>query len=99
MRYFTRGLVTGEFDADEMEQIEAAYAHRLEAISPRLPAPMLTLAGLDLHDAIIEAVRWEPAVKRLRLSLVALRHPGYRTVTLTYSGALLGTSAFAPFAT
>ena len=33
----------------------------------------------------------EPAVKRLRLSLVALHYPsGYRAVTLTYSGALLG---------
>ena len=93
MRYFTRGLVNGEFGDDEEAQAkaEAAYAQRLEAISPRLPASMLKLAGLNLHDAYIEDVRWEPAVKRLRLSLLTLDPPSrYQAVALTYSGALLG---------
>jgi hypothetical protein len=91
VRYFTRGLVNGEFDDDEEAQAQAAYARRLEAVSSRLPAPVLKLAGLNLHDACIEDVLWEPAVTRLRLSLVALHYPaGYRAVTLTYSGALLG---------
>lgn len=87
VRYFTRGLVDGEFDDDEETQAQAAYARRLEAVSPRLPAPVLKLAGLNLHDACIEDVLWEPAVRRLRLSLVALHYPaGDRAVTLTYSG-------------
>ena len=91
MRYFTRGWHNGELDDDEMAQVEAAYAQRLEAISAGLPGPVLELADLNLHDACIEAVLWEPAAKRLRLSLVAFHHSsGYRAVTLTYSGALLG---------
>jgi hypothetical protein len=91
VRYFTRGLVNGELGDDEMAQATAAYAQRLEAISPHLPAPVLKLAGLNLHDATIENVRWEPAVKRLRLSLLTLDPPSrYQAVALTYSGALLG---------
>jgi hypothetical protein len=79
----------GELDDDEVAQ--AAYAQHLETISPRLPAPVLKLAGLNLHDATIEDVLWEPAVKRLRLSLLTLDPPSrYQAVALTYSGALLG---------
>ena len=86
-----RGFFHGELDDDEMAQARAAYAQRLEAISPRLPAPVLKLAGLNLHDASIEDVRWEPAIKRLRLSLLTLDPPSrYQAVALTYSGALLG---------
>jgi hypothetical protein len=52
---------------------------------------VLKLAGLNLHDASIEDVRWEPAVRRLRLSLLTLDPPSrYQAVALTYSGALLG---------
>jgi hypothetical protein len=91
VRYFTRGLVNGELGDNKEAQAKAAYAQRLEAISPRLPASVLKLAGLNLHDASIENVLWEPAVKRLRLSLLTLAPPSrYQAVALTYSGALLG---------
>jgi hypothetical protein len=90
MRYFTRGLVAGEFDDDEVAQIRTAYARRLEAILPLLPASVRELAGLSLHDGLLEGVVWEPAARRLSLSVVARPSAGYRAVTLTYTGALLG---------
>jgi hypothetical protein len=90
MRYFTRGFVEGELGEDEQEQVRMAYARRLETILPELPAPLRELSGLSLHDGHVETVTWEPAARRLCLSLVAGHSRRWRTVTLTYSGALLG---------
>ncbi len=56
-------------------------AMRLEAISPQLPSPVRELAGLSLHDGSLEAVIWEPATKRLRLSVVTWHPSGYQAVT------------------
>ena len=90
MRYLTRGMVNGELDDDEVAQARTAYASRLEAIMSRLPGPVRELARLSLHDAQFEAVEWQPADKRLQLSVVTPQPSGYRAVTLSYSGALLG---------
>jgi hypothetical protein len=66
---------------------------------PRLPAPVRELAGLSLQDGWVEAVVWEAAGKRLRLSVVTPHSSGYLAVALSYSGALLGSGAFKLFAT
>lgn len=92
MRYFTRGFFGGELDDGEVARAEAAYAARLEAIMPLLPAAVRELAGLSLHDAIIEVIRWDPAARRLRLSVVVPHSAGCRAVALAYTGAMLGES-------
>jgi hypothetical protein len=91
MRYFTRGMASGEFDDSEAAEIRRAYAAHLENISPRFTRSARALAKLSLQDGIIEEVIWEPAVKCLRMSLVMPHSAGYRVVTLKYSGTLLGT--------
>jgi len=90
VRYFTRGLVDGELSDQERDQAGLAYARRLEAILPGLPDAVRDLAGLNLHDAQIETAQWQPAERRLTLSLVTRRAQRWHTVTLVYSGALLG---------
>ena len=90
MRYFTRGFMDGDLDDDEQALARTAYASRIEAILPRLPAPVASLAGLDLHDGCIESVVWEPACKRLQLSVVVWHPAGHQAVTLRYGAALLG---------
>jgi hypothetical protein len=91
MRYFTRGWANGEL-GDAGEQIAEAYRRRLDEITPRLPESARVLAReINLHDAIIERVRWCPATRELSLELVAhVDRAGYRTIALTYLGALLG---------
>lgn len=91
MRYFTRGVASGEFDDNEVAEISRSYAARLRLILPRLPVSVRLLTELSLQDGIIEEVVWDPAVKCLRMSLVTPRSSGYQAVTLVYSGALLGT--------
>ena len=91
MRYFTRGVVSGEFDDSEVADIRRSYAAHLRVLSPRLPASVRLLTELSLQDGIVEEVVWEPAVKCLRMSLVMTNSFGYRAATLVYSGALLGT--------
>jgi uncharacterized membrane protein YccC len=85
-------MVSGDLDDDEAADARRAYAVHLAAILRRLPSAVQDLASLSLHDGSIEAVVWEPAAKRLRLSLVSPHPAGHRAVTLTYSGALLGQS-------
>jgi hypothetical protein len=91
MRYFTRGWANGEL-GDAGEQVAEAYWRRLDEITPRLSEPACVLArDVELHDAIIESVRWCPATSELSLVLVTRDGvAGYRTVALTYLGALLG---------
>ena len=92
MRFFTRGWVSGELPDEEWERTERDYIAYLEAISARLPDQMLALAReVNLHDAWIECVEWEPAKAQLVLRLVT--RPGSGTneaVTITYFGAMLG---------
>lgn len=92
MRYFTRGWATGELDDDETEGAGQAYQRRLEAIAGRLPAAARTLAHeVQLHDALVERVRWRPGAQVLTLTLVTCGHAGEcQTVELAYVGALLG---------
>jgi hypothetical protein len=92
VRYFTRGWATGELDDDEHTRVLDAYARRLEAIERRLPESMRRLAHeVNLHDALIEQIRWRSSARELVLELVAGDiQAGYQTVKLRYVGALLG---------
>lgn len=91
MKYFTRGMVRGELEDDEVDEIRRAYEQRLESISHQLTEPLRLLAKLSLQDAIIESSIWVPAMKCLSMSLVAPYLNGYQVVRLKYLGALLGT--------
>jgi uncharacterized protein DUF4085 len=67
------------------------YHAHLEAISARLPDPVVALAReVNLHDAVIERVEWEPANAQLVLRLVTRAGGSNQAVTITYSGAMLG---------
>jgi hypothetical protein len=93
MRFFTRGWHQGDLTDDEAAGVFPAYAAHLNAISPRLPLSMQTLASdIDLHDAQIEYVEWDPGGKRLSVSLVTrpIRQPNLQSVVLTYERAQLG---------
>lgn len=90
MKYFTRGLVRGELEDDEVDKIRRSYAERLEYISPQLSEPLRLLARLSLQDAIIETSLWEPAIECLSMSLICPSSEGYQVVRLKYRGALLG---------
>ena len=84
VRFFTRGWHSGELSDEESQQTVRDYHAHLEAISARLPDPVVALEReVDLHDAVIERVEWEPANARLVLRLVALAWPGYQAVTIT----------------
>jgi hypothetical protein len=91
VRFFTRGWHSGELSDEESEQTVRDYDAHLEAISARLPDPVVTLAReVNLHDAVIERVEWEPANAELVLRLVTRPGRGNQAVTITYSGAMLG---------
>jgi hypothetical protein len=90
MRYFTRGWVNGEYSDDDHDASAVAYASRLNDIAGQLPEAVARLAEQSLQDAEIDRVTWEPAAQRLILALVIERAAGYATLTLTYTGALLG---------
>lgn len=92
MRYFTRGWAAGELDDNEADQVAEAYRVRLAVIAPRLPPAMLRMTReIRLHDALIERVIWDPASRRLWLSLVCEdREGGQLLMRLCYGGAMLG---------
>lgn len=91
MRYFHRGWADGELSDLEYERTQAAYEDRLAEISPRLTADLMTLAGADLNDALIEHIEWAPSIRRLVLELVVgSNQAGYSIMRLTFRDALLG---------
>jgi hypothetical protein len=92
VRFFTRGWHRGELSDEESERTVRDYHAHLQAISARLPDPMMALAReVTLHDARIERVEWEPANAQLVLRLVTTwPSGGSQAVTITYSGAMLG---------
>jgi hypothetical protein len=91
VRFFTRGWHSGELSDEESEETVRDYEAHLEAISARLPDPVLVLAReVNLHDAVIERVEWEPAAARLVLRLVTRPDEGNEAVTLVYSDVMLG---------
>jgi hypothetical protein len=91
VRFFTRGWHQGDLSDEEYEQTVRDYDTHLEAISGRLPDPVVALAReVNLHDAVIERVEWEPASARLVLRLVTTTSESRQAVTLTYSDAMLG---------
>ena len=91
MKFFTRGLANGEFDDHEDERVSAAYRHHLATILPTSPIGLQAVASLQLHDALVDRVRWSPADRRLSIVLVVFGPEGtFSSVTIDYSGALLG---------
>ncbi|HTH07862.1 MAG TPA: hypothetical protein VL916_18415 [Ilumatobacteraceae bacterium] len=93
MRYFTRGWANGDLDDPEWERALADYQARLEEIGGRLSFAVDELARrTNLHDALIDSVRWEMATGRLTLKLVHhhLDTDEHRLLTLVYEGAMLG---------
>ena len=91
VRFFTRGWHQGDLSDEEYDQTVRDYDAHLEAISARLPDPVVALAReVNLHDAVIERVEWEPASARLVLRLVTWTSDSRQAVTLTYSDAMLG---------
>lgn len=95
MRSFTRGWHAGELSDEESQQTFRDYQAHLEAISGRLPDPMVALArDVDLHDAVIESVEWAPEAASLVLRLVTRQFEsggkGRQAVSLTYSDVMLG---------
>lgn len=92
MRYFTRGWAEGELDDAASQRARDEYASRLDVIGPQLSAPMRSLAReVSLHDAILEAVQWNPGAMQLIMKLVVVVPAGgYEALTLTYFGAMLG---------
>jgi hypothetical protein len=92
VRYFTRGFANGELSDQEVEAVHRAYAERLRTIETALPDAMKALRdGPSLHDAILERVRWGPSTGNLVIAFVAgTSETGYKTVSLTYRGAMLG---------
>ena len=92
MRFFTRGWANGEHSDEPGEGAGARYQARLRELAPRLTPPMAKLASENLHDAILESARWSPHAKELQLCFIAgTLESGYRAVSLTYRGAMLGT--------
>ncbi len=91
MRYFTQGLVSGELNDGAHERAWADYNKRIDAIWHQLSSPLRSLAReVNLHDALFEQVTWNPASKKLHMSLIAGDvQRGYETVKLTYLGAIL----------
>ncbi len=91
MRFLSRGWVNGDLTEDETEAALTAYWRRVGEIEHCLPEPMIRLARqVNLHDGLIDSVRWNPSAQRLELELVAYAEAGYQSVTLTYHGAMLG---------
>ena len=91
MRFFTRGWADGEYSDKQDEEAEAGYQARLRELAPRLTPPMAQLASESLHDSILESARWSPHTKELQLCFIAgSLESGYRAVSLTYRGAMLG---------
>lgn len=97
MRYFTRGWQAGELDDAESEAVCLAYQARLAAITPQLPEALRRLAReLDVHDGIIDRVRWYPRRRVLVLVLVcgafdaSGRVSGDVEARIEYRGAQLG---------
>lgn len=92
MLYFTRAWANGEFDDEAADRVAKGYHDRLATLAPRMPQALRTLAlDVQVHDAIIDQVRWHPAAGELTLTLATLTDEGeYRAVRLTYRGALLG---------
>ena len=93
MRYFTRGWANGELADAESEQVALDYRARLNEIAPRLPKELLELAQrINLHDAIIDHVWWEPSRRRLTLKLICIKSDPdtHEAVELVYDDAMLG---------
>jgi hypothetical protein len=92
MRYFTRGWASGELEDAACERLKDAYYQRLRDIEGQLPEDARRLArGVNLHDAVIETIRWHPTAKVLTLAVVTVDVDStYQSVVLTYAGAMLG---------
>jgi hypothetical protein len=93
VRFFTRGWASGELPDDEYEETVRAYSAHLKTISAVLPDQVVVLAReVNLHDAVIERAEWAPAENRLALRLVTgpASVKGSQSLSLTYSGAMLG---------
>lgn len=91
MRYFTRGWANGDMSEVESERVREAYWKGLRELMPKLPPAMAKLAKVNLHDAVIEQVRWNAKTKLLHIRLAAGNQgEGYATVDLRYKGAMLG---------
>ena len=88
---FTRAWHEGKFSDEECAQTVRDYEAHLEAISARLPDPVVALVReVNLHDSVIESVEWAPAAARLALRLVTRPGGSNEAVSLTYSGVMLG---------
>jgi hypothetical protein len=91
MRFFTRGWADGEYSDAQDESAKADYQARMRELAPRFTPPMARLANENLHDAILESARWAAHTKELQLCFIAgTSETGYRAVSLTYRGAMLG---------
>jgi hypothetical protein len=87
MRYFTRGWANGELNDDESEQVVQAYRRHLESIRSGLTSSTrLMVTEVNLHDAVIDSIRWRSSRKELTITLAthAPTRNGYQTATLTY---------------
>lgn len=91
MKYFTRGMANGELDDAECERITAAYHAHIAAIRPTLPPDFSAIVDLQLHDGLVDRIRWNPTQRHLSMTLVSTG-PGdlSLTVRIDYEGALLG---------
>ncbi len=88
MRFFTRGLINGEVSDEDECVLRDAYRKQLDALLPRLPASMRTLAvDVHLHDAVIEQVVWRPEARELEVTFLTTTP---HAVCLTYRGAMMG---------
>jgi hypothetical protein len=93
MRFFTRGWTQGDLTDEECKDVVRAYAAHVATLAPTLPESLRALASdVDLHDAAIERVDWDPAQRRLRIQIVtgSVRTGSPQSVVVTYIGTQLG---------
>lgn len=92
MRYFTSAWHRGELGDAEVDAVRAAYWRHIEALAPRLPPPVRTLAtALNLHDAAVRHLALDPGSRTLRLGLrCGDSQTGYFDLDLRYEGIHLG---------
>lgn len=94
MHYFTRELADGELAGGDTEDDarRAEYQARVAAVEAGLPADLVRLAKeTNLHDGLIECIRWSPSRRRLVFNLVIENlQLGYSAAELSYGGVLLG---------
>lgn len=91
MKFLTSGLVNGELSDAQVARVRRQYRRHVRTILPSLPDGLKPLAELQLHDAIIERVVWQPKKRRAELTLVA-PHAGktWLAITVVYKGVLMG---------